>query len=307
MDHARPGADLVQHAVGARRAAQLGDRARLVLEVAEGDRLRRARLLAGGEDVAVPHAALLVTMRVVLAGDDPLYAHRALLHDAELAHGDIGVELHVERRREIVVVPVEPTHVVRTVVAAVPRADTPVVHLGVQPLLGAIRREHRTDRLARRDLAVQAEHRHEGARCVGRRTVLEPALDAEPVHLPPVRGLGLADHRDVVLGDAGNHAGSAADAGVDVDGHAPAVAGIALVAVHRDLLVRLWRAVQRLLTRRGQLDVTRTTSPRAMPSARAASVAISTHASHATEVSGSGASCSHARDAPRPSYMRNEG
>src|SRR5207248_6409518 len=77
MDHARPRADLVQHAVGARRAAQLGDRARLVLEVAEGDRLRRARLLAGGEDVAVPHAALLVTMRMVLAGDDPLYAHRA--------------------------------------------------------------------------------------------------------------------------------------------------------------------------------------------------------------------------------------
>src|SRR5215510_11707690 len=54
-------------------------------------------------------------------------------------------------------------------------------------------------------------------------------------------------------------------------------------------------------------DVTRTTSPAAMPSAFAVSVAISTHASQATEVTGSGASCSHAREAPRPSYIRSDG
>src|SRR5262249_56908189 len=54
-------------------------------------------------------------------------------------------------------------------------------------------------------------------------------------------------------------------------------------------------------------DVTRTTSPTAMPSVFAVSVAISTQASHATDVIGSGASCSHAREPPRPSYIRSDG
>ena len=54
-------------------------------------------------------------------------------------------------------------------------------------------------------------------------------------------------------------------------------------------------------------DVTRTTSPRVMPSAFAVSAAISTQASHATDVIGSGASWSQAREAPRPSYIRSDG
>src|SRR5436190_23667159 len=71
IGHGRTRPDLLQDVVGARRAYELRHRARLVLEIAERDRARRAGLLARGEDVAVLHRALLVT-RVVLARDDAL-------------------------------------------------------------------------------------------------------------------------------------------------------------------------------------------------------------------------------------------
>ena len=58
------------------------------------------------------------------------------------------------------------------------------------------------------------------------RLALEVAVDADPVHLAAARHLVLAHDRDVVLGLAGDHAGVAADAGVQVDGHAPLVAGV---------------------------------------------------------------------------------
>ena len=50
------------------------------------------------------------------------------------------------------------------------------------------------------------------------------AVDADPVHLAPAAHLVLADDRDVVLRLAGDDAGVAADAGVEVDRHAPGVA-----------------------------------------------------------------------------------
>src|SRR5215813_1852623 len=137
---------------------QLGGIALVVLDVAEGNGPRGARLLAGGQDVAVAHGALLVA-RVVLAGHDALDAHRVLLHDAELTDRHVGIELDLERLGPLPVVPVEPPYVIRTVVATVARAHAPVVDLTVQALLGTIRGEHGTDRLARRDLAVLTEHR----------------------------------------------------------------------------------------------------------------------------------------------------
>src|SRR5262245_39059321 len=45
----RPRADLLEDVIGPRRTGELGRVARLVLQVAERDRLRRARLLAGGD------------------------------------------------------------------------------------------------------------------------------------------------------------------------------------------------------------------------------------------------------------------
>src|SRR2546428_12233429 len=99
---------------------ELGGVALVVLDVAEGDGPRRARLLARGQDVAVPHLSLLVT-GVVLAGHDALDAHRALLHHAELPHRPVGIELDLERLGPLPVVPVGPPPGVRTSVCAIAR------------------------------------------------------------------------------------------------------------------------------------------------------------------------------------------
>src|SRR2546430_3707176 len=113
----------------------------LVLKVAEGDRQGGARLLALVDDVAVLHRTPLVT-RVVLARDDALQTHRALLHDPELANRHVGVQLHVERRGKLVLEPVEAAHVIGAVVAAVSSPDTTVVHLTVETFFRTIRRKH---------------------------------------------------------------------------------------------------------------------------------------------------------------------
>src|SRR5262245_29077558 len=149
-----PRADLFEDVISPRRTGELGRVAPLVLQVAERDRLGRARLLAGRDDVAVPHGALLVA-RAVLAGDDALDAHRALLHHAELADGHVGVQLDFERRRELVLEPVEAPHVVRAVVAAVAGPDAAVVDLSVEAFVVAVGRVHWAAGLAGRDLAVQ--------------------------------------------------------------------------------------------------------------------------------------------------------
>src|SRR3989475_170616 len=203
-----PRPDLLQAVIGARRVGEPHHGALRILEIAEGDRARGARLLACGQDVAVPHGALRVT-RVILARDDALNAHRALLHDPELADRHIGVQLHVERRGELVLEPVEAAHVVGTVVAAVARAHAAVVDLPVQALLGPVGGEDGADRLARRDLTVLAEHRQEEVRGVAR-VPFGPTLDADPLELPSVRRLGAPDDGYVVFRLARGHAPRAA-------------------------------------------------------------------------------------------------
>jgi len=72
---------------------------------------------------------------------------------------------------------------------------------------------------------MDAQRLHHDARVAGV-VADEVAVDAQPVHLAAERDLLLADHRDVVLGDARHHAGAASGAARQVDRHAPAVAGI---------------------------------------------------------------------------------
>src|SRR2546427_9934655 len=208
-------------------------------------------LLARGEDVAVLHGALVVA-GVVLARDDPLHAHRALLHHAELPDRHVGVQLHLERRWDLPLEPIEATHVVWAVVAAVARPHAAVVDLRVQPLVRPVGCEDGTDRLARRDFTMLAEHRQEEVRGL-RRLPLRPARDADPVHPPPVRGLSPADDGDVVLGLARDHARLAADARVDVDRHAPAVPGVPLVGVHAEVGLVVLPTAQLLLARGTQV------------------------------------------------------
>ena len=81
-------------------------------------------------------------------------------------------------------------------------------------------RPHRTDYFAGRLLAMHAQHRLEIAiRRVGAAFVI--AIDAQPMHLPLVDHLLLADDGNVVLGLAGDDASVAADAGVEIDAHRP--------------------------------------------------------------------------------------
>src|SRR5205823_3951294 len=96
----------------------------------------------------------------------------------------------------------------------------------------------RADQLAGGGLAVHAGDRLEvRAGLCGVAGVV--AVDADPVHLAPGDDLHLADDRDVVLGLAGDRASGAADAGVQVDRHAPGVAVVGVLGVERGLRARL--------------------------------------------------------------------
>src|SRR5262249_22959843 len=156
---------------------------------------------------------------------DALHAVGTLLHDAARAHGHVGVVQQFQARRGEVGVleEVEPPHLVGAVVGAVAGADAAVVDHVVEAVVAVGGRRDRADQLARGVLAMHARHRLEVARdgfgLEGVAGVV--VVDAQPVHLAAAGDLALADDGDVVLGLAGDDAGAAADAGGQVDGHAP--------------------------------------------------------------------------------------
>ncbi len=149
---------------------------------------------------------------------------------------------------------VEPADLVRAVVRAVPRADAAVVDHLVQPLGAVHRGVDRADDFARRVLAVHAGHGLvEGLRGVEAAPVV--AVDADPLHGAAPLDLLLADDGDVVLGLAGDHAGVAADAGREVDRHAPGVAAAGKLRVHG--VVRPRRRLAHVRHDRGVLAIGR--------------------------------------------------
>src|SRR5207253_9729863 len=85
-------------------------------------------------------------------------------------------------------------------------------------------RGHGADLLARGILALHAWNRLEHDLGVAGGLAGEVPVDPQPMHLAPLRDLGLADDRHVVLALAGDHARVAADAGIQVDRHPPLVA-----------------------------------------------------------------------------------
>ena len=239
----------MEHVVAAGRVRQLGDEGVAVLPVPEGDGLGRARLLTRGLHVTVAHLASRVARRA-LGRLDALHAHGALLHHPELAHRDVRIELQVERRRPGVVEPVELPHVVGAVVAAVARAHAAVVDLPVEAFASVVGGIDRAHRLARRDLAVLAEHGQEHVDRLGGGALL-PALHPQPVLDAPVGDLGLPDGRHIVLALAGEHAGLAAGAAVHVHRHPPAVLRILHRRVHPGMIRVLGRLAAQLELARG--------------------------------------------------------
>src|SRR5438270_13260051 len=224
-----PRAQLVQQIVAPRIGVQLGHARIRIVERTERDRLRRAPLLARGLELAVPDQALL-DARVDALALDALHAVRALFHDAAAAHGDVGVHAHPAGAAHVAVVleEVETAHLVRAVVAAIPRADAAVIGHLVQSLVAVDGGVDRADVLARRGLAVHAAER------LGDHLGIfdwpsEVAVDANPLHLATSDDLLLADDRDVVLGLAGDDARAATRALAQVDRHAPLVGFLAVV------------------------------------------------------------------------------
>src|SRR5256885_827863 len=193
---ARLGVQAREHVIAAWIPGQLRHAGVAVVQIAEDDRFRRARLRARGGDVTVTHGAIL-DPGLILRAANALHAEGALLHHALLAHRDVGIEQHGERLGEGfvlpaafgVVVPVEVADLVRTVIRAIARADAAVVHLAVQPVGRVIRGEDGTNRFARRVAALLAEHRLIDRTVYLALFVLAPiALEPEPRHLaPPLR------------------------------------------------------------------------------------------------------------------------
>src|SRR5579871_235392 len=217
----------------------LGDPAVGIVDVAENDGARRARLLAGRLQLAfVP--ALVDLAPLALGVDAPLVdaldAVRALLHHPAAAHAHVGVAHQLVLRRVPVLEQqeIEPPDFVGAVVRAIARAHAPVVHHVVQAFGAVQGRAHRADQFAGRVLTLHAGHRlkvRPGMVAVA----LVVGVDTQPVHVPPAHNLLFPHDGDVVLRLAGHDAVVAAHAAIHVDRHAPGIVllGIIVVRIQR--------------------------------------------------------------------------
>src|SRR5512144_698503 len=122
----------------------------------------------------------------------------------------------------LVVVEVEDPDRIRAVIAAVPGADAAVVDLAVQSVGIMIAGIDGAYRLAGRVMAVLAEYRQEAHAHVRVLPHPEP-LDPEPVHVTALGDFLLSADGHVVLRLAGDHAGAASSAAVEVHDHSPFV------------------------------------------------------------------------------------
>src|SRR3954465_3633048 len=98
---------------------------------------------------------------------------------------------------------------------------------------------NRTSHLAGRLFAVHAGHRLEEALRIVE-LAGEIAIDAQPLHLAAPRDLILAHDGDIVFRIAGSDTGIAADAGIEIDYHAPGGPRIGPFGVQARLRFR-WR------------------------------------------------------------------
>src|SRR5262249_35169600 len=119
---------------------------------------------------------------------------------------------------------IEAADFVRAVVRTVPSADAPVVNHLIDPLLAVDGRTNGADQFARRVLAVHARNR-----LVGEGRIVEIAAEIaiypDPVHLAAASDFFFANDRNVVFRLARDSARAAADARIQIDGHAPEMAG----------------------------------------------------------------------------------
>src|SRR5581483_3696768 len=150
------------------------------------------------------------TLGIDLGFVDSLHAIGTLLHDAAAAHADVGIahQLQAGRLKILEQVEIESPHLVRAIVRAVAGAHAAVVDHIIQAF-GAVRGSlHRTYQLAGSVFAL-----HTGHRLVVENRIVEVAgvirVHANPVHVAAAADLVFADHRNVVLRLARDHARAA--------------------------------------------------------------------------------------------------
>ena len=146
---------------------------------------------------------------------------------------------------------IKPPNFVGAVVRTIARADAAIVNLQIQSFVVVHGRADGTNEFARRVFAMHARHRL----MIELRLVRRPGIivvDANPMHLAARAHLVFADDRNVIFGLAGNRAGIAADAGVEIDHHAPGVAGILefIGIVERFVVLRHFRLFARKIADR---------------------------------------------------------
>ena len=119
-----------------------------------------------------------------------------------------------------IIEPVEPAYLVRTVIGAVSRSDTPVVHLLIQPLFAMDRCKHGADSFTRGVRTMLAHHRLMGY------IQLAVVLNEIPVYPNPMEfaipvDLIFSDHWNVVFRLTAYHTRRTAGTGVQIDHHPP--------------------------------------------------------------------------------------
>src|SRR5215469_9316793 len=232
--------EIGQHTVVAVLRLQLRDTAIRIIDIAEDDGVRRARLLARGLQSTV-FDLLFGPLGVDAMLGDALDAVRALLHDAATPHGNVGVAHHLVLLRVPVLEEqeIKAANFVWAVVRAVARAHAPVVDHVVQAFGAVQRGADRAHQFAGRVFALHARNRLEvGLGIVAIALVVR--IDANPVHVTPPNNLLFADDGDIVLRLAGDHAVVTTDTSVHVDRHAPRVTlRVVVVRIQRELARRL--------------------------------------------------------------------
>ena len=229
------GVEFGQQTVLAWFSSALRDATLCVIDIAERNGLRRAQLDTSGNDFAVADRAVFF-FGVYANSVDALNAVGAFFHDAAIANRDVRVIEQFEAGCVVIGVleEVKAPHFIRTVIRTVSRAHTAVVDHVIQALITVGGCPDRTDDFTRRIFALHAGY----GLMVGLRVIQVAGIIpvyAYPVHLAAGGNLLFADYGNIIFRLAGDSAGVTTNARVQVYGHAPGIAIIAIGRMHAQL------------------------------------------------------------------------
>ena len=240
IGHARRCVQIFEHRVAACAVAETGDLALRIGDIAEHDRIIRTSLLASDLERSDRRFAGRCWARFHKAGDlgllDTLDAERAFFHDAAHTNSDVRIFCHLEAvchaffgkrtpikfvdRALVVVEIVKAANFPWAVIRAIAGADATIVGHEIETILAVHGRIHGTNGFARGVFAMLAHHslrKHFRILNITRKI----SIQTDPSHVTIFANLVFSDHRHVVFGLAGNDAGIATRAGIEIHRHSP--------------------------------------------------------------------------------------